>query len=227
MSHRGPLLTLLSGGVLAAVLLGLSTQATHRNTTVQDAAARSTSTAPSQPTATKQTIPPKASSSPSASKPPPTNRTATFAGRVTGAKATVAISVKNGKAIAYLCDGNRTEAWLRGAAGGGQMTLTGAEGSRLTATYGLTKAAGTVTTSGKQWRFDAPVVHKPSGLWRSTANVRGAKVEAGWVVLADGTQVGVATVDGVPEPASPFDVKTGTATIDGGNVTVAPADPTS
>jgi hypothetical protein len=227
MSHRGPLLTLLSGGVLAAVLLGLSTQATHRNTAVQDAASRSTSTAPSQPTATKQTIPSKASTAPAASKPPATSRTATFAGKVTGNKATVAISMKNGKAIAYLCDGNRTEAWLRGPASGGQMTLTGAEGSKMTATYGLTKAAGTVTTSGKQWKFDAPVVHKPSGLWRSTSKVRGAEVEAGWVVLADGTQVGVASVDGEPEPAPPFNVTTGTATIDGGNVTVAPADPTS
>ena len=226
MSHRGPLLTLLSGAVLAVVLLGMSTQAS-KPTAVQDAAARSTAAASSEPTATKQTIPPKASASPSVSKPATNSRAATFAGRVTGGGATVAIVMKNGKAVAYVCDGKRTEAWLRGAAGGSQMTLTGSDGSRLTATYGLTKAAGTITASGVKWTFDAPVVHKPSGLWQSTTSVRNAKVTAGWIVLGDGTQVGVATVDGEPKPAPPLDVTDGSATIDGGDVTATPADPTS
>jgi hypothetical protein len=146
---------------------------------------------------------------------------------MTGGAATVAIVVKNGKAVAYVCDGDRTEAWLHGAAGGKQMTLTGASGGRMSATYTSTKATGDVTAAGHHWRFSAPAVHKPSGLWRSTASVRGAKVEAGWVVLADGTQVGVALVGGKPGPAPTFDVKTSTAQIDGGNVPVAPAEPTS
>lgn len=235
MSHRGPLLTLISGGVLAAVLLVASGQASTTNTTVDNAAqagAAPTSSAPSQSTGAASAIPSAGGANPSAGTPTPsrpaTSRKALFAGRITGGKATVAISVKDGQAVAYLCDGDTMEAWMRGPATGGDLDLKGAPGGeRLTGTYGRTKAAGTITAAGRQWRFDAPVVNQPSGLYRATATVRGARVVAGWVVLADGTQVGIATIDGEPEPAPRLDVASGTATVNGDTVTAQPAEPTA
>jgi len=220
MSHKGPLLTLSTGAVVAAVLLGLSTQA---NTESTNAAAR----APSQSSPVPKTTPSSAGPSPaaSASKPPAAGRKAVFAGRVVGGKATVAISVKDGRAVAYFCDGNRTEAWMRGPATGGDLDLKGAPGGTLTGTFGRNKAAGTVTAGGQKWQFDAPLVTAPAGVYRGSATVQGARVVAGWIVLPDGTQVGVATVDGVPGPAPRFDVDAKTATVEGGTVPITEADP--
>ena len=47
---------------------------------------------------------------------------ATWAGDVDGGEATIAISVNDGVAIAYLCDGKRVEAWLQGTAADGKLT---------------------------------------------------------------------------------------------------------
>ncbi|MFI5955284.1 hypothetical protein [Cryptosporangium sp. NPDC051539] len=224
MSHRGPLLTLLSGAVVAAVLLTLSSQANHESTSTAAPAANT-----SQPSAAPSAIPSSASPAPSAggsTKPAtPATRKAVFAGRVEGGRATVAISVKNGQAVAYFCDGKKTEAWMQGPADGGDLDLKGAPGGTLTGTYGRTKAAGTVTAGGQKWKFDAPLVTSPSGVYRGTATVKGARVVAGWIVLPDGSQVGVASVDGAPEPAPLIDLKTKTSTIDGGRVAVAEAEP--
>ena len=69
---------------------------------------------------------------------------------------------------------------------------------------------------------------KPSGLWKATAKVRGATVKAGWVVLADGNQVGMYTTDGAGGTAAPrLDAATGRATIGGAVLTAVAADPES
>lgn len=222
MSHRGPLVTLLSGAVVAAVLGGLSTQATTEST--QPTAVR----APSQSSPSPSTSPSSTASPPiaSSSKPPTANRKAVFAGKVVGGKATLAISVKDGQAVAYFCDGDRTEAWMRGPATGGDLDLKGAPGGTLTGTFGRTKAAGTVTAGGQQWKFEAPAVTSPAGVYQGSVTVQGARLVAGWIVLPDGTQVGVLTSDGgQPRPAPPIDLETRTAAVDGGTVTVAEAEP--
>ncbi|GAA3391552.1 hypothetical protein [Cryptosporangium minutisporangium] len=225
MSHRGPLLTLLSGTVVAAVLMVGSSQATTKSADSSNAAQAPPAAAPSQSSPAPSTIPPSANPSPST--PAATGRKAVFAGRVENGKATVAISVKDGQAVAYFCDGDRTEAWMRGPATGGDLDLKGAPGGTLTGTYGRNKAAGTVTAGGQQFKFDAPLVTSPSGVYRGTATIQGARVVAGWIVLPDGTQVGVAAVDGVPEPAPPIDLDSKTATVDGGTVAVKEAEPAS
>jgi serine/threonine-protein kinase len=68
-------------------------------------------------------------------------------------------------------------------------------------------------------------VHKPSGLYRAIAIVRGAKIKAGWIVLPDGSQVG--SLEPNTNAAAPsatrapmLDVTTGTAH-DGNTVLVA------
>lgn len=221
MSHRGPFLTLLSGAAVAVVLVGLSTQANTEST-------RTAARTPSQPSAPSSASPSSSVPPPiaSSSKPPTEKRKAVFAGRVVGGKATVAISVRDGQAVAYFCDGNRTEEWMRGPASGGDLDLKGAPGGSLTGTFGRTKAAGTVTAGGQQWKFDAPLVTSPAGVYRGTVTVQGARLVAGWIVLPDGTQVGVLTSDGgQPRPAPKIDLDSKTAAVDGGTVTVAEADP--
>jgi hypothetical protein len=150
---------------------------------------------------------------------------ANYAGEVNGGGASVAISIHRGQAIAYVCNGSVIEAWLKGTAAGGHLTMTGKGRARLSATYRSKRAVGHVVAHGIRYTFSAPAVHKPSGLYRSIAVVRGAKIKAGWIVLPDGSQVGSleASADAAAPSATPapmLDVTTGTAQ-DGNTVLVA------
>lgn len=150
-----------------------------------------------------------------------------WAGRVKGGGATVAIAVHQGVAIAYVCDGGLIEAWLKGTAADGEIAMKGADGAALVGDFGGGRVQGTVNTDSRTWTFDVPAATKPSGLYRSTQTVRGATVDAGWIVLADGTQVGVLTTDGGdPAPAPRLDTASGTATVNGATVTANAIDET-
>jgi len=204
MTAKSPVLTLLIGAALAALLLTLSSQAaTPARWAGADAPATSPSPAGSP------------AGSPAVVEPP-----ATYAGATTGGAATLAIAVKDGQAVAYLCDGRRVESWLRGTATGGVLSLTGSHAGSLTGRYGGGRASGTVSAGGRQWTFQIAEVLPPSGLYRAAAPVRGASVVGGWIVLPDGTQVGLVDTGDVAQPAPPLDPGTGTASLDG---TVLPA----
>src|SRR5438105_2005661 len=109
MRVKGPVVTLLVGLATALVLLGLSMNATHTNRTEYASSGGRTTGTPTPTTA------------PTATRPSPTTATAsrtraTYAGHVSGGGATVAIALRDGVAIAYVCDGRRIEGWLRGTA---------------------------------------------------------------------------------------------------------------
>ena len=148
----------------------------------------------------------------------------TYAGRVKGGGPLLAISIRNGVAIAYLCDG-KLEAWLKGKAEDGRITLTGTD-ARLSGTITEDRARGSVTVGKRTWEFHAPTAKPSSGIWKATAKVRGARVEAGWVVLDDGSQTGMFTRNGAGGAAAPrLDTATGTATIDGQQIHVTATNP--
>jgi hypothetical protein len=130
---------------------------------------------------------------------------ADYATRVRGTRGLLAISIRGGKAIAYFCDG-RTEAWFQGTATGGILTLDGFGGASVSAELADGRAIGELSIGDQRWNFTAPPVRRPSGLYRATAQVRGAKLVAGWIYLPDGSRVGAVTLDGtlvaaeIPEP---------------------------
>ena len=62
------------------------------------------------------TAPATAAAATAAKPAAPTGPQVTYAGKVGGGRASIAIAVKDGKAIAYLCDGQTAEAWLQGTA---------------------------------------------------------------------------------------------------------------
>jgi hypothetical protein len=212
MSYKGPFATLLAGSAVTAVLIGLSFRA---GPAPQPAAAAGTAL-PTVPAAT--TLLPTPATTPATPKrPAPVN--ATWAGKVADGRSTLAIAVTNGTAVAYLCDGNRIEEWLRGTARDGQLRLTAVKGGgSLTGTFRADRAQGTVTDANRARGFDIAAVAAPSGLYRSAVKLRNASIVGGWIVLADGRQVGLATVDGAPVRPSRLDLATGTATVSGGSV---------
>jgi serine/threonine-protein kinase len=191
MKRTAPLLTLLAGLGVGAVLFVANTVVSARDEGPPDPApaaqAAATTAAPAAPTAAPTVA--------ATTAPPAEKVSATWAGDVDGGKASIAIAAKNGVAIAYVCDGNRVEGWLQGTAADGKLELAG-KNAKLSGTFGNGRAEGTVTVGRWTWTFDVAAVKKPSGLYRATANVRNAEVTGGWIVLG-GRQVGsVTSVEG-------------------------------
>ncbi|RBQ18490.1 hypothetical protein DP939_18460 [Spongiactinospora rosea] len=182
-------MTLAAGGIVTVALGVLSVSAassanlTEAGGAAQAGAAATTQVSPPPPAAVKT------------ARPAPVR--ADYAGRVKGQGGLIAISVRNGKAIGYFCDG-RTEAWFAGRAKDGQVRLKGFGGSSVTARLDGKRAVGDLNIGRESWDFTAPTAKKPSGLYRASAIVRGARIKAGWIVLADGTQTGFAKRDERP-----------------------------
>ena len=109
--------------------------------------------------------------------PPPRRRTpapvqfpakANYVGKIPTATGhiTLEISVSGAKAIAYACDGNHVEAWLRGSATDGAVSLASKDGnSRLTGRLKGSSIVGTLWIGAKKWEFTTPEVAPPAGLY--------------------------------------------------------------
>ena len=220
MRRNTPLVTLLTGAVLGIALLIASMLATPSKAPAGYSAA-----ATPTPSASGTAAPSSSGAASSATASPtsagaaaaPKSTLADYAGRVKGdAHASVAISIHGTQAIAYACNGGAIEAWLQGTAVGGRLVMTGKNGAVLTANYDSRRAYGKVSADGITYAFSVYTVKKPSGLYRATADVRGATIKAGWIVLPDGTQVGSLESDAdsaAPSAtqAPPLDVGAGTA----------------
>jgi serine/threonine-protein kinase len=140
---------------------------------------------------------------------------ATYAAHLPDGAGTLYLAVRDGSAVAYLCDGKKLEVWFKGTAAAGKLALTGKNGATIAGSFDATTATGRITVQGRSIPFDVPKVQKPSGLYRAAAKVRNADVQGGWIVLPDGSQVGVLTVADSPEPAPSLDTASRTATVDG------------
>ncbi len=219
MKRNTPLITLLTGGVLGIALLIASMLSTPSKTPAGYSAAASQT--PSA--AAVQSSPAAAAAASSAVATPGATLNADYAGRVKDdPHASVAISIRGSQAIAYVCNGSVVESWLQGTAVGGKLVMTGKDGAQLSGDFTSKRAFGDVSSHGLHYSFSVYTVHKPSGLYRATADVRGAQVKAGWIVLPDGTQVGSLESDAnsaaPPATQAPaLDVTAGTAQ-DGGTV---------
>ncbi len=199
---RTPVITLLAGLAVAGVLLVMSSIAAKQPTAPIAAVQL-------PPADTAVSTPPSADVSPSPSPSPSAvaqKVNAVWAGEVDGGAATIAISVKDGVAVAYLCDGKKIEVWLQGTAANGKLELSGPN-AVLSGTFGGGKATGQITVSGRKWTFTAPTAQPPGGLYRAAQLVNSATVVCGWIVLPGGRQVGLCSD---AQPAPKLDVSTAT-----------------
>lgn len=212
MTRYAPLLTLgavaaLGGALLAVDVLGDPGQAP-----------------PPAPAAAAAPDPAPASEPVAVVPDPPAVAESVWAGRSSGNEVTVAIAVKDGRAVAYVCDGEQVEAWLEGTLTGSALALEGADGAVLTGTVDATAALGSVTAGGGTWPFAAKVVQAPDGLYDGRANVDGVATRIGWISV-DGAVTGGARAAGevvaapVLDPAAPDAV-----VLDGAPVAVTVVD---
>jgi hypothetical protein len=151
---------------------------------------------------------------------------AAYTGRTAGNEVTLALAVKDGKAVAYVCDGKKVESWYEGTLTGADLKLSAADGKPgITATVTDAATLGTVTVGGKDLPFAAEDAASPAGLYEGRAAVRGVLTRIGWIVDDDGKVTGVASAGDTRRPAPTLDPSDPTATtIDGVPVTVTALD---
>jgi hypothetical protein len=119
-------------------------------------------------------------------------------------------------AIAYACDGNTVESWLRGPAVNATVNLANKDkSSRLEGHLQGAAVVGTLWIGEKKWAFSAPAAQPPAGLYvYDDGGSRGS-----WIVDADGVVTGVLRLsDGSTVPAPGLETDQ-TSVIDGRVVT--------
>ena len=216
MRRFAPLLTLLAVAVLGGALFTLNVVNSPANSTGTPSAA-----AASQP-AVAAAPPPAAPPATSAPPAAPAVAEKAYAGRSAGNEVTVAIAVKDGRAVGYVCDGKKIEAWLEGTLSGSDLALKSKDGkSTIAATADDKQSFGTVAVSGKEWPFAAKAASSPAGLYEGRAQVRGVLNRIGWIRLQDGSQTGVWN-RGADKVAAPVldPARPGAVVVDGVPVTV-------
>jgi len=206
MKIRGPLLTLGAVAVLGVGILLVNISKEESAPPGKPAAQSTTTVAPT----TAAARPP----APSTPPPPAFPAKADYVGKIPTANGTITleITVDGDKAIAYACDGNTVESWLRGSAVNGAVSLANKDRtSRLEGPLEGNAVVGTLSIGEKTWDFNAPVAQPPAGLYvYDNAGVRNS-----WIIDPSGGVTGVQRrEDGSTAPA-PKLTTDGIADIDG------------
>jgi hypothetical protein len=205
MKIRGPLVTLGAVAVLGAGILLV-------NISKQDDAPPANPNA--QSTTTTAAATPAAPASPNPPPPPAFPAKADYVGKIPTANGTITleITIDGDKAVAYACDGNTIESWLRGSAANGAVSLANKDKtSRLEGRLEGSAVVGTLWIAEKKWDFKADHTQPPGGLYiYENAGVRNS-----WIIDGNGGVTGVQRrPDGSTAPAPGLSIDR-TAVVDG------------
>jgi hypothetical protein len=130
------------------------------------------------------------------------------------------VAVLRDKAAAYLCDGRNVESWLRGTVDRDEIKLRSKKEAKLEAVLNGDRLEGTIEVNDEKLGFEISEARQPAGLYRA----KGSKTTIGWIVLPDGSQVGIQTSDGQSSPAPKLDPDAPRLSVDGERLD---ADPVS
>jgi TIR domain len=143
------------------------------------------------------------------------NPTGVFAGRAGTPGIGVAVMVDDGKATAYVCDGQNFDAWLQGTIDGARVRMTGENGSFLSGTYNDHSLTGVITTPHMRIPFLAGATNPPAGVYQAEIEVEGGDTYVSWAVVSTDAQFGVTATGDSRQPAPVLDARTGNFTLDG------------
>jgi hypothetical protein len=124
---------------------------------------------------------------------------AVYAGHAAKDGPALAVAILDGDAAAYFCDGVSAEAWMKGSAKDGEISLSGSHGASIDGRLRGNTLTGQVTVDDQSYQFTIRPADPPAGLYR--ADVGNGDTTIGWIVLPDGSQVGIQNSDGETEPA--------------------------
>lgn len=207
MKVRGPLVTLSAVAVLGVGILVVNIS--------QEQAAVVPGTPVAAPVTT--TVAPPATPAPSFPA------KVDYVGKIPTAKGviTLDIAVEGDEAVAYACDGNSIESWMRGPAVDGAVSLASKDKTgRLEGRLDGSALVGTLWIGAKKWDFTAEPAQSPAGLYVYDRD----GVRSSWIVDATGKATGVLRRDDgstVPAPDLVIGGGYGNTVVDGNSVTAA------
>jgi hypothetical protein len=216
MKHRSPLIT------LAAVALAFAIMFTVNMTVSPPGNSSSGTASPPAAPATAAGSPlltETAAASPSSedSKFP---EKIVYAGRAEDNAGAIAVAVLGDQAAAYFCDGRNVESWFRGSVTEDEISAKSTGGATLEAELDGNHIKGTVQIKSEKLKFEMNEAKKPAGLYR----VRGSQTTIAWIVLEDGSQVGVQTTGADSTAAPELNPGNPQVTVDGENLNAAPVN---
>ncbi len=217
MTHRSPLVTLLGLVVAFAIMFGVNLASSEPRDSYtagpSPSAPATAATSPASPTSAVPSSEPP-SPSPSASETKEVEKfpnKVVYAGRTDDDSAAIAVAILGDKAAAYLCDGRDVESWLRGTVKGNEISLTSKKGATLEARLVRGVLEGKIEVGDDELPFTIKEAKPPAGLYRA----RGTKTTIGWIILPDGSQVGIQTSGEESAPAPKLDPDNPEVTVDG------------
>lgn len=195
---NGPVVTLVAVAALGAGLWVFNaSQESSPSPPAQPATpvTASTATAPAAPTPPSNSAPPALPAFPAK---------ANYVGKIPTASGhiTLEITINGDKAVAYACDGNSVEVWLRGSATNGVLALSSKDAaSSLDGHLEGDGVVGTLKIRQDTFDYTATPVEPPAGLYAYDAN----GVRSTWILQSDGSLTGVERrADGSTVPAGPL-----------------------
>jgi hypothetical protein len=222
VKHRSPLITLAAVALAFAIMFTvniLSGPPGGSSTGTAGPAATPTTAATASPELTETPGTPSASASETAEDSAFPEKVV-YAGRTDDGPAAIAVAVLGNQAAAYVCDGRNLESWFRGSVEGGRISLKSKSGATLQAELDGDHLKGTVQIKDDTQKFEINEASKPAGLYRA----RGSETTIGWIVLEDGSQVGVQTTGEDSSAAPQLDPENPQVTVDGENLDAAPVN---
>jgi hypothetical protein len=214
VKHRSPLVT------LAAVALAFVIMFTVNMLSGPPGSSSTGSAGPTAAPTTAAGPQQTASATPSASETPEDSEfpeQVVYAGRTDDGPAAIAVAVLGNQAAAYVCDGRNVESWFRGTVEGGRLSLKSKSGEALQAELDGDHLKGTVQIKNDTQKFEINEASKLAGLYRA----RGSKTTIGWIVLEDGSQVGVQTTGADSSAAPQLDPDSRQVMVDGESLDAA------
>jgi hypothetical protein len=135
------------------------------------------------------------------SPPPDSPPKGVFVGKAEGSGPYVALVTDGKEVTGYVCNGNKdagvdeiVSVWLKPTAvASGKAALENRKGESVgTVAFSQAGATGTISVGGKDVSYAADLADGDAGLYRATKGAwdTPGSIEAGWIVLADGTQRG-------------------------------------
>jgi hypothetical protein len=225
VKHRSPLITLAAVAAAFAIMfivnMSVSPPGGSSTGTATPPPAPATAVTNSPAPQTSETSAASASASPSKSvEESKFPNKIVYAGRAEHGAGAIAVAVLGTQAAAYFCDGRSVESWFRGAVQGGDISLKSTDGGTLRASLDGDHLKGALRIKNQRARFEINEAKKPAGLYRA----RGSKTTIGWIVLEDGSEVGVQTTGQNSTAAPELDPENPQVTVDGDKLDAAPVN---
>jgi hypothetical protein len=225
VKHRSPLFTLAAVALAFIIMFTVDVLAGPPGGNSAQPAATSAPPAPASATSPSPEGSETAAATPSASASRSSEEgelpnKVVYAGRTEDGSGAIAVAVFGDQSAAYFCDGRSIESWLRGGVKGAEISLQGKDGATLQARLDADHLKGTLKIKNDKLKFEINEAKKPAGLYRA----RGSKTTIGWIVLEDGSAVGVQTNGAASSAAPELNPEDSQVSADGESLNVQPVN---